>query len=198
MIDMKKLLTCLLPNSNRVARCILILIFFKLCITFNSFSALANYTKNVDTDTLPTNLDRHPLICVGGGYFRSVDGGYFIATNHSGIVAMLELEYSLDRNRDWNIEIIYYRLFYGSSGKTFDSGLLSFRRYLLSQEYVTRPSFHIGLGGLSIDIGAALDVTFIRRLLYMQLCLRVPVRFIGHSSEGAMPTILSLNTRIMF
>jgi len=185
-------------KSTHILLIIIVAGFLSISAAFET-SAFEKITMEaaVKKDTLPTDIDRHPLISVGGGFFRSIDGGYFIATDHNGIIAMLELEYPLDRNRDWNIEIIYYRLFYGSSGKTFDSGLLSFRRYLLSQEYVTRPSVHIGLGGLSIDIGAAIDVTVLSRLLYAQLCLRVPIRFIGHSSEGAMPTILSLNTRIM-
>lgn len=135
------------------------------------------------TDTHTIAPDRHPLISAGGGYFEKRTG-----------FAMLGLEYPLDRNRDWNIEIAYYRLF-NRSGESQDGGFIFFRRYLLSQDNVVRPSFHIGL---PFHIGVALDATIIQRLLYAQVCFSVPISItLVHQNSSGMPAIVTLNARIM-
>lgn len=135
----------------------------------------------IKKDTLQPDLDRHPLISIGGGYG----------------VAMLGLEYPLDRNRDWNFEIIYYRLFFKYSNETHDSGIFSFRRYVISQENDIRPSLHIGLGALSLDVGGGVDITIIKRLLYSQFCVRLPFAFFGHNTSQGMPLLIALSARIM-
>jgi hypothetical protein len=145
--------------------------------------------------TLEKDLDRHLLISIGGGLY---DG-----TKRNGILTQVGLEYPLDKNRDWNIEIIYYRLFRNNSATTNDAGLLSFRRYLISQEHDIRPSFHLGIAtGSSIiafDIGMGIDFTIVKRLLYFQICGRAPVGILGGhgSSDGNMPLMITLNARIM-
>ncbi len=149
----------------------------------------------IEKDLELTEPDRHPLISFGGG-FSNADKFEF--TTRLSSIAMIGLEYSLDRNRNWNFEIIYYRLFLNKTGVTHDSGLLSFRRYLISQENSIRPSIHVGLGGLSLDVGAGVDFTIVKRLLYSQLCVRVPFQFIHtHNSNDEMPLMVTLNARIM-
>lgn len=163
---------------------------------YNATAASLHTDGKIRRDTLATDIDRHPLISVAGGYcaYNSGDAPH-------GAVAMLGLEYPLDKNRDWNIEIIYSRLFRNQSDYPYDSGLVCFRRYVISQEYDIRPSFHLGLGAGGLDIGAGIDFTILRRLLYSQLCGRVPISIgtiIGHlRSESKIPRMITLSARIM-
>ncbi len=171
-------------KSTHILLIIIVAGFLSISAAFET-SAFEKITMEaaVKKDTLPTDIDRHPLISVGGGFFEKRSG-----------FAMLGLEYPLDRNRDWNIEIAYYRLFYRSR-ETQDGGFLFFRRYLLSQDNVIRPSFHIGL---PFHIGVALDATVIQRLLYAQVCLSVPIPItLVHQNSSGMPAIVTLNARIM-
>ncbi|MBK9247039.1 MAG: hypothetical protein IPM69_02740 [Ignavibacteria bacterium] len=153
-----------------------------LCTTFATAASFPSKRVSISTkDTLPTDLDRHPLISVGGSYLGTG-------------IAMLGLEYPLDRNRNWNIEIVYFRLFY-QSGETEDGGLISFRRYLLSQDIVVRPSFH---AGLPFHIGVALDATILKRFLYAQVSVSVPIQItLVHQNSGGMSTMVTLNARFM-
>lgn len=185
------------PLHNVVSSTLLglkVLVLFIVLDTCTAASVMAFPAYAVKRDTLEAGLDRHPLVSIGYGYSND----FKLFDRKSKVLAMIELEYPLDRNRNWNIDIVYFRIFNYSRGESQDGGLISFRRYLIAQENDIRPSVHIGLGGLSLDIGGAIDVTLVRRLLYTQVCYRVPVQFLyTHDSSSEMPTMLTLSMRLM-
>lgn len=174
---------------------LIILVFLSINIVYDTTAADVDSSSRVRRYTLDPNLDRHPLITVGGGFYNS--------TVRKGILAQVGLEYPLDKNRSWNIEIIYYCLFRNNSTTTNDAGLLSFRRYLVSQANDIRPSFHLGIAAgssiIALDIGVGIDITIVRRLLYSQICGRIPIGIIGRhsSSDGSTPPMITLSARIM-
>lgn len=185
------------PLHNAVSSIFLglkVLILFVVLHTCTATPAMAFPADAAERDTLEEGLDRHPLVSIGYGYSND----YELFNRKKEVLAMIELEYPLDRNRNWNFDIIYFRLFNYNRGESQDGSSISIRRYLNSQEKVIRPSVHIGLSGLSVDIGGAIDVTLVRRMLYTQICGRLPVQFLyTHDSSGEMPAMLTLSMRLM-
>ena len=167
-------------------------IFTLILITFYS----SNCKCDVNKDSVSTTLDRHILISVGGGYFDTYSFSTHYSSSYDGLVGIIGLEYPLDKDRDWNLELGYYQLFKRKSNTIEHGGLLTFRRYIVSQENRIRTSFHIGLG-VGLDVGLGLDYTIIPRLLYTQVCARKLFQIIGTHNDPTTPFMITLGMRVM-
>lgn len=172
---------------------------FTTCLLFTVFLASVNCSicrAITLKDSVSSTLDRHVLISVGGGYFDTYSFSTHYSSSYDGLVGIIGLEYPLDKDRDWNLELSYYQLFKRKSNIIEHAGLLTFRRYMASQENRIRPSFHIGIG-LGLDVGLGLDYTVIPRFLYTQVCVRKLFQIIITHNDPITPFMITLGMRVM-